>query len=514
MTNTPITELGFGIAGIGYGQQAKSGKDLSLSASFQDALSQAGQSQENANVTSRVADAVSDKSDYLRAAAARANGDYRVSTSLTDAKAKADTDVKPEETGQDPKTQETSRVKDENGKTEDKDVDSAPTQEKQEQIKDTVAEKLGISKEELEEAMESLGLTVMDLTNPANLALFVQDENDIAALLMDEELLNTVQDLAAEVISLLESGEPVEPSADAEIVITDPAAEVSDAPKQTEQVLLPDEAVIVEEAPVKEAVAEEKVPVRVTVTEEETVTEEVPDASEETTPVSLRTNESGKEAGNETGADTHSQTEPDDKPAAAVPLPSDIPVAAPVYHAPQQDMTVTVPVPETGYSSNVDAADVIRQIGEYVNIHKSSELTEMEIALNPANLGNVHLRIAQDAQGNVTAVITTQNESVRDALMAQAMQLKENLESQGVKIESVEVTVASHAFEQNMNGQQQQNSTEELYEKEVAKATRRRIVVNSLSDAQEMIENGDLSDAEKVEVDMMARRGNSVNFRA
>ncbi|MCR5655597.1 MAG: flagellar hook-length control protein FliK [Lachnospiraceae bacterium] len=511
MTGTPIMELGSRIGTMGYGQPEKQNRNIETSASFQDALSQAGQSQLIPDITPQVrTEGVADKGEYLKVAAARMPQDLRVSTSLQDARVKTEGTANPNKT--ETETKETSGVKDAKETGNDKDVNKAPSEEAEEQIKDTVAEKLGISKEELEEAMETLGLTVADLANPANLALFVQDENDLAALLMDENLLATVQDLAAEVQTILDADAQVMP-VNTDVLEADVATEFFD--------VLPTEETI--EEPVIEAKAPEavKAPVQAPVQEEKPV--EVTVVDERTPDAEIAVNRTEGQAGTQTGAQTGAQTgdsqtafERSAQPQEVlpeIPVPTENQAATPFVANVVADTQAQAPVSAMSFSSGVDAADIIKQIGEYVNIHKTNEMTEMEIALNPANLGNVHLRVAADAQGNVTATLTAQNESVRDALMMQAMELKENLESQGVKIEAVEVTVASHEFEQNMNDGQQ-NQTEELYEKEVAKATRRRIVVDGLQDAQDLIENGDLTDAEKVEVDMMARRGNSVNFRA
>lgn len=79
-------------------------------------------------------------------------------------------------------------------------------------------------------------------------------------------------------------------------------------------------------------------------------------------------------------------------------------------------------------------------------------------------------------------------------------------------MEAVEVTVASHEFERNMeNGGEEAKN---LFERQVQKQARRRIVVESLAQAEEMLAEEDLSDAERLQIDMMAKSGNSVDFTA
>ena len=166
---------------------------------------------------------------------------------------------------------------------------------------------------------------------------------------------------------------------------------------------------------------------------------------------------------------------------------------------------------ELPFTSYVDTKAIIDQIADYVKIHQSENLSEMEMSLNPESLGHIRLQVAS-REGVITAAITTENEAVRQALMVQAMTLKEELNEQGLKVEAVEVTVASHEFERNMeNGGEEAKN---LFERQVQKQARRRIVVESLAQAEEMLAEEDLSDAERLQIDMMAKSGNSVDFTA
>ncbi len=53
----------------------------------------------------------------------------------------------------------------------------------------------------------------------------------------------------------------------------------------------------------------------------------------------------------------------------------------------------------------------------------------------------------------ITAQFLTQNETVKAAIESQIVQLKNSFEEQGIKVESVEVAVANHSFERNLNGE-------------------------------------------------------------
>ena len=180
-------------------------------------------------------------------------------------------------------------------------------------------------------------------------------------------------------------------------------------------------------------------------------------------------------------------------------------------YRPEAFVSESVDRTELPFTSYVDTADIINQIGEYVKIHQSEGVSQMEILLNPESLGSIHLQVVA-REGAITATITAQNEAVREALMVQAMTLKEELNEQGMKVEAVEVTVASHEFERNMeNGGEEAKN---LFEEQVQKQTRRRIVINNLKQAEEMLADEELCDGEKLQIDMMAKSGNSVDFTA
>ena len=64
-----------------------------------------------------------------------------------------------------------------------------------------------------------------------------------------------------------------------------------------------------------------------------------------------------------------------------------------------------------------------------------------------------------------------QNEAVKEAIESQVTQLKETLESQGVKVEAIEVTVGSREFNQNLdennNGEEQHKQKKHISKEEL-----------------------------------------------
>lgn len=117
------------------------------------------------------------------------------------------------------------------------------------------------------------------------------------------------------------------------------------------------------------------------------------------------------------------------------------------------------PVAATEPLSQVDTQNIIRQINDYMRLNVSGPETSLEMQLNPANLGRVGINISV-REGAVTAQIAVENATVKQALESQMVTLRENMNNQGLKVEAVEVTIASHEFEQNLEngaptGQQQ-----------------------------------------------------------
>ncbi|MDO4513595.1 MAG: flagellar hook-length control protein FliK [Lachnospiraceae bacterium] len=153
-------------------------------------------------------------------------------------------------------------------------------------------------------------------------------------------------------------------------------------------------------------------------------------------------------------------------------------------------------------SEQVD--DIMDQIVERMRVDQSEGLTKLEMQLKPEHLGRVTIEITA-RNGELTAQITTQNEQVKAAVEAQLTILKENLSDQGLKVESVEVMVETHSFEQSFEGQEhsgQESSSE-------AKKNRtHRIRLDEIN-----LEDEDaLTEEERIVAQLMADRGGTVDY--
>lgn len=105
--------------------------------------------------------------------------------------------------------------------------------------------------------------------------------------------------------------------------------------------------------------------------------------------------------------------------------------------------------------------EVAREIIEQVRIMARPGQATMELRLYPEHLGRVSITISSDREGVMSARFVVQNEPAREAMEGQMISLKETLAQQGIKVESIEVTVAGYSFEQNGRSDEQDNMHKE-----------------------------------------------------
>lgn len=107
-------------------------------------------------------------------------------------------------------------------------------------------------------------------------------------------------------------------------------------------------------------------------------------------------------------------------------------------------------------TSDVDYESIIRQISEQIRVHVTEDFSSMEMYLNPESLGKVEMHLLLK-QGALSAQFSVENEQVKEAMESQMVQLQEDFDKQGLKVEMIEVTVKSHEFEQNLMQGEERN---------------------------------------------------------
>lgn len=335
------------------------------------------------------------------------------------------------------------------------------------QILQQITEQLGVSPEEVLQAMDALGISTEDLSQNMAALLSELTGTDQMAVLTDEALYTQVSDLANAVEQTIEE-----------------LADTLGMDKEQLTTLLQD-SVQNPEKPVIVVEQESAAPVT-DMQQESTGDQEVQTAT--TTDIEA---EQPRETKRDEKGNMQQQMQDMQKPAENL----------------QQTQGSAIAAEQTTERFDLQRTQkIIDQIADYVKIHSSEKLTSMEIALNPASLGSVNLHVSSKG-GVISAQLYAQDEAVRAALESQVAALKESLEAQGMKVDAIEITEHSHQLEQNLdqNGGQQESA-------EAQKKSGRRLLNLDELPEEEAYEE-EMTQAEKLQIEMMRMGGNKLNFQ-
>ncbi len=332
-----------------------------------------------------------------------------------------------------------------------------------------VAELLDVPTEDVEAAMQELGIEDIEILNPATIPEVVVEITgaaDAMEIMTDEELFTDVKELMTEAEDLMD-----QLSQELEIP-------VEDLKKQIQNTV---EAVKSEDKPVIEKETNETFD-NIIADNKDTIDMPKTDNSSEGSNLKQNSDDSKPKANENVTQFTQTVTDTIKE-------------------------TFTARVDETPVSYVTDTDSIMEQVTESLKLTMKEDMTEMEMELHPASLGNVKVQVASK-DGVITANFTTQNESVRAALESQIVQLKEQMNEQGLKVAEVEVTVSSHAFERNLDEEGQNRSGED--QSKPNKRGRRSITLDGIDDADGLFED----EGDQIVADMMARSGNTVDYLA
>lgn len=335
------------------------------------------------------------------------------------------------------------------------------------QILQQITEQLGVSPEEVLQAMDALGISAEDLSQNMAALLSELTGTDQMTVLTDESLYTQVSDLANAVEQTIEE-----------------LADTLGMDKEQLTTLLQDSVQNPEE-PVIVVEQESAAPVT-DMQQESTGDQEVQTAT--TTDIEA---EQPRETKRDEKGNMQQQMQDMQKPAENL----------------QQTQGSAIAAEQTTERFDLQRTQkIIDQIADYVKIHSSEKLTSMEIALNPASLGSVNLHVSSKG-GVISAQLYAQDEAVRAALESQVAALKESLEAQGMKVDAIEITEHSHQLEQNLdqNGGQQESA-------EAQKKLGRRLLNLDELPEEEAYEE-EMTQAEKLQIEMMRMGGNKLNFQ-
>jgi len=376
-----------------------------------------------------------------------------------------------------------------------------------------VADTLGVSEEAVEAAMETLGLSALDLLDKANLTQLMMNlsgETDLLALTTNEELYADITEVLG---SLQEELSTIQTDLGlSEEQLQNCIDELLLKQEESQQILTAVQEEVTEGNPVfdmrgkeDEVNASQGGPEKAVVTlmkngeEIQAVVETDADTgtatvTQESNPLTGQ-NENSEMAQDESG----SQNEHNSKDTPQTPN-------LVLQNVMQDQNTAQVQGSSEIPFAETQAQDIMNQIMDYMKVQVKADTTNLEMQLHPESLGTLNIHItAKD--GILTAQFTTQNEMVKSAIESQLITLQENLNEQGIKVEAVEVNVAAQQFDRNMDQGQSRsgNPSEEAKKKNV-----RRLNLDDL----ESVEEEELEEADKIAVDMMARSGNTVDYLA
>ena len=390
------------------------------------------------------------------------------------------------------------------------------------QIVDKIKSEFEVTDEEIEEAMEVLGLTIADLTKPAelrnllmeltgtsdsielltNVELYdsVKEVTDLASNLMNEvskefnlsteqltETINTESfEEALNEVDVSVTSNEAETEADAEVVSEVTVDKTTDAALAFEN---SDKANANETKPVESNNSNES--------------EEVPIDTEKKAPDKIEKPESftqsslmNDEAMNERSENRKSFNFDSSKNQEFTFNQTQAVTNQTVNTV--GDIVETV----TSYTTGADTDNIMRQVTDYVKVHISDDVTKMEIELHPASLGTVNMQI-NSQNGQITAHLTVQNELVKSVLETQMIKLQETFDEQGTKVSAIEVTVAEYS----LNSQSDNNYSEERNGKSYG-SKKKGINLNEIGSLDE------LDEEEQLEAKVMEMNGSSVNYTA
>lgn len=365
----------------------------------------------------------------------------------------------------------------------------------EEMIRET-AEEFGVSEEEVVKAMEELGLSMtslLDADNLTRLALALSGEESSLVLLTDEGLYGKVQ-------NLLQSFEEIQGGLMEEMSLSSEefeqmlaklnAKEISEGEQISAETAVqqPDEGVE-EQGKVTVTVEEGTQTVKLAVDENGNAAfvEEVRPREETEQNPSERQGKRNSEGGSENRG-----------------LENTNPMLNPLLQ--NQAQNVETGFEQMAMAQTPDTEEIMNQILDYMKVQLKPDMEQLEMQLHPASLGTVHIQLVSRG-GEVTAQFQVQNEEVKAAIESQLTILKDNLKETGVKVEAVEVTVESHAFESNLwQGQEREDGS--AYQN--SRKSPRRINLNALDeDFEEEADEEELLAAE-----MMRANGGTVDYTA
>lgn len=387
------------------------------------------------------------------------------------------------------------------------------------QIVEKVTDDLDISEDELNNAMQLLGLTAMDLLNPANLAaLYCEvtgNASDPQALVLNADftaLFNDVSQVASENDAQLDLLSQLTASDDGEILDADivSSADTTDTNESTGSVNTPEKTV---DSSYDDTAASGQ---NINDTADEAV--KVYDGS--TQDSSYQNSDEGTSSGETGNGITSDENTEKTQSKSQVDSSFDDSGERVLHHedgahsdnsmlhasvSEQLNTDTSFEMSQSQSRLRVDTTDIIRQIVDSMSISNTTEESAINLQLTPESLGRMYINVSQK-NSEISARIAVSNEVVKEALQTQMVNLKEALNNSGIRVNEVEITVASHEFERNL----EQGAANDSRQQESTSSYNGSNSSGSGTDSDMMQDRAE----ERLVTQIMRDNGNSVDFTA
>ena len=400
------------------------------------------------------------------------------------------------------------------------------------EVIDTLCEEYGVDEETIQNLLDDMGLSALDLLNPQNLVSFIVQLTGVASgeeLLLDESFLsvmdavnhlaedlmnelnvdrNGLQALIAEMdfVTADEDGfEQIVESA-MDTIIPDATEETN---ATTDKLPTTEKNSLVETVPVTEdGTKAENVATEVQETDStEEVAEIVEKQPEEKKESELEVKVEKQDASTEIKDSWNEFRDSMSGQQRGENFNANETIVQTQSTANVSQIFDGLTTPQFSSYLSADTVQIMEQIVQQMRVTISNEVTTMEMQMNPENLGKVYVNISSE-EGVVNAQFHATNEVVKEALEAQISTLRESLNQAGVKVDAIEVTIASHEFERNLE-QNHQNPEEQMHAQEENTKKRRNLNLDSLDEL-----TGMMTEEEALVAQIMKDNGNSVDFTA
>lgn len=432
--------------------------------------------------------------DLMNLAATNPNTTTQTADSATmkndvDAVKQADTTVSGEKkqsdlnkyTRSDAKTETTRTTGAEKAKRNEAPQEAEGDDLKAELLSNKLKKLLNVDDETLQNLLQTAGLTMQDLLDPAVMKDFILQINDATSvdLLIDESLNNLMQ----QAMQLLD-----------------------------EVLNVVDETVISTEVPVEELLPEESSSAQ-TEPQETVVDAEKPQTVEAKTETVAQTTPEEEDVTRTDGKSVETQTvdtevqvtvqteDAGDSDASADMMKQN---AEGVISNLNQAMAQATgeEIAATPFDTSVTQTDIVRQVVDEIRVNLSKDVTSMTLQLNPEQLGKVQIHVSTK-NGVMQAQIIAETEAAKAAVESGLAVLKEAFENQDLKVDAIEVMVGTPDYFMEESGAEAQMEQKEQ------KSGNSTGPVNFTGNSDD-----DIIEDVSLETEMMKAQGNQVNYMA